>query len=196
VTRTPSLCRVHRPILIDLVDRGDRGPATPAALDHLAVCRGCEEELTELALTIATLRRVGAVYRALPEPSFALSRSSAGDRRAEGVGGRRRPWSWRLQLGSLVTGAVVAAVLVAPRAGLAPSAPYQGQPEPPHPGLDSRWRAAESLLASRPDIAPAAARVASRATSGTLPPRYPDGLVRPRKEVPATDATARAFEPR
>jgi hypothetical protein len=196
VTRTPHRCRDHRPILIDLVDRGERGPATPAALDHLAICRGCEEELTELALTIATLRRVGAVYRALPEPSMAFSRSSPGDRRRAGGVGRRASWNWRLQLGSLVTGAVVAAVLVAPQTGIAPSAASQGQPEPSHSRLDSRWRSAENLLASRPDIAPLAARVTATATPGTLPTRYPDGLARPRKEVPATDATARAFEPR
>ena len=31
--------------------------------------------------------------------------------------------------------------------------------------------------------------------SGTMPPRYPDGLIRPWKEVPATDATQRGPEP-
>ena len=58
-----TACRRHRPVLVDLVDHGERGPATPAALDHLATCRPCERELTELALTIAALRRAGAAYR-------------------------------------------------------------------------------------------------------------------------------------
>jgi hypothetical protein len=46
----------------------------------------------------------------------------------------------------------------------------------------------EHRLAVTPDTAPIAA-------VRSLPPRYPEGLLRPWKEVPTTDATARELEP-
>ena len=54
-----------------LVDRGERGPRHGAALDHLGGCGRCRErEVTELALTVAALRRAGRELprRARPAP--------------------------------------------------------------------------------------------------------------------------------
>jgi hypothetical protein len=170
-------------VLVDLVDRGERGSGTTAALDHLDVCAACEREITELALTIAALRRAGAAYRALAVP----------DRpRVVAVGAaiapRRRAWSWRMQLGGLMTSAAIAGLLVAPRVGLMPQRPA---PErvPQLPAAVISWQGVEHRLAISPDVAPLAV------VRKSLPPRYPEGQTRPWKEVPPADATARELEP-
>ncbi len=183
---TPMACRRHRPVLVDLVDRGERGAGTPAALDHLAVCDPCEHEITELALTIAALRRAGIAYRALEVPDAPRPASVE-----VSAVPRRRPWAWRLQLGGLVTSAALAALLVAPRVGPVPEEAPVPASAPAPSGLAGvvTWQAVEHRLAVSPDIAPLAAAVRS------LPPRYPEGLTRPWKEVPATDAAARELEP-
>lgn len=182
MSRTPAACRTHRPVLVDLVDHGERGAGTAAALEHLDTCPPCEREITELALTIAALRRVGAAYRALEVP--AAPRAAAV---ARAVTVRRRPWSWRMQLGGLVTSAAIAALLVAPRVGLVPSQPVIER-VPQHPVGVVSWQAVEHRLAVSPDVAPLG-------TVRTLPPRYPEGLTRPWKEVPRPDAAARELEP-
>jgi anti-sigma factor RsiW len=166
---------------VDLVDRGERGPATAAALDHLAICDRCEREITELALTIAALRRAGAAYRALAVP--AAPRAAVV---ARAPASRPRPWSWRMQLGGLMTSAAIAGLLVAPRVGLVPR-PDAG-PIPQHPAGIVSWQAVEHRLAVTPDVAPVA-------VVRSLPPRYPEGMIRPWKEVPASDAAARELEP-
>ncbi len=174
-------CRWHRPVLVDLVDRGERGPATAEALDHMAGCPSCEHELTELALTIAALRRAGTTYRALPVPRLATRAPVPPVR-------HRGPWAWRLQLGSLATGAVLAVMLVFPQPGIRhdPAPTDAGASVPP--ATTMAWREAEQRLAARPDVAHVVA-------IGSLPPRYPEGLTRPWKEVPASDAAARELEP-
>jgi anti-sigma factor RsiW len=169
-------------VLVDLVDRGERGAGTAAALEHLDTCVPCEREITELALTIAALRRAGAAYRAIEVP--AAPRLAAV---ARAVTARRRPWPWRMQLGGLMTSAAIAALLVAPRVGLVPSRPA-GEPAPQLPAGVVAWQAVEHRLAVSPDVAPLG-------TVRSLPPRYPEGLMRPWKEVPATDAAARELEP-
>ncbi len=166
---------------MDFVDHRERGPATPAALDHLAVCPRCERDLTEVALTIAALRRVGHELGGVPvpeaRPALILARSGPPQRR----------WAWRLELGGLVTGAAIAALLVVPHAGPAPIQP-DAAPAAPPTATTVIWRDAEARLAVRPDLPP-------RSAVTTLPPRYPEGLTRPWKEVPTTDATPRALEP-
>jgi hypothetical protein len=57
-----------------------------------------------------------------------------------------------------------------------------------HPTSVVSWQAVERRLAISPDTAPIA-------TVRSLPPRYPEGLTRPWKEVHPTDATAREREP-
>ncbi len=182
-------CRVHRPALLALAEHRERGPGTPAALEHLAICRSCEEEAVGIALTVAALRRAGATYRRLPVPATA-----AVLRVPPGAGHGR--WAWRLQLGSLAAGAALAAIVVMPRAG-PPTAPA-GQASPhvitpvQAPGVQ-QWQAAERRLASSPESGP---QIVISAGPGTLPPRYPDTMLRPWKEVAAPDATARVLEPR
>jgi hypothetical protein len=180
-----AACRRHRPVLVDLVDHGERGPATPAALDHLAGCRPCERELTELALTIAALRRAGAAYRRLPvaAPLVAprMLASPAGSPAPRRPTGRRS-----FHLGSLITSAGIAALLVAPHVGLVPNHATP-QTAPARPAAVTGWQQVEYRLASSPDT-PAVAMV-------ILPPRYPEGRTRPWKEVASSDATAREFKP-
>ncbi len=53
-------CTTHRAILLDFVDRGERGPLTPAAFDHVDRCPACRHELEAIALTITALRRLAA----------------------------------------------------------------------------------------------------------------------------------------
>jgi hypothetical protein len=186
--RPATSCRRHRPVLVDLVDRGERGPGTPAALDHLAVCGACERELTELALTIAALRRAGTAYRALrvPETAPAAARLVPAGR-AQATPLRKPDWGRRLQLGSLLTSAGIAAMLVAPHVGLVPEPPITDAAPARKPAVVVPWQQAERRLAATPDPGSRAVLV--------LPPRYPEGLLRPWKEVPAPDASPRELEP-
>jgi hypothetical protein len=180
-------CRRHRPVLVDLVDHGERGPATPAALDHLAACRPCERELTELALTVAALRRAGAAYRRLPAAEGSPSAAPVVVATVSATRRDRRPGrSWAFHLGGLIASAGLAALLVAPRVGLEPARTFS-ETAPARPAAVVTWQQVESRLASSPDIPPVAVV--------TLPPRYPEGRTRPWKEVPSSDATAHELEP-
>ena len=175
-------CRRHRGPLEAFVERGERGPATAAALDHLDACRLCERELTDLALTAAALRRAGRELRQMPVPAPARGRVVA-----LAVPSRDR-WSWRLQLGGLLTGAAIAALVVVPHSTR--SEPLAGDSLAQVRTTQAiPWRAAEARLAEAPDEP-------SFAAPSTLPPRYPEGLSRPWKEVFPADATPREFEPR
>jgi hypothetical protein len=60
IGRRADACLVHRPALVDFVERHALGPDSPAALDHLARCAPCERDLTEVAQTVFALRRLGA----------------------------------------------------------------------------------------------------------------------------------------
>jgi hypothetical protein len=93
-----------------------------------------------------------------------------------------------MQLGGLMTSAALAALLVAPRVGLVPAEPVPERIIPQHPAGVVSWQAVEHRLAVSPDVAPIAPAL-------SLPIRYPDGLLRPWKEVPHPDATARELEP-
>ncbi len=175
-----AACRRHRTALIDFVDRRERGPKTPAALDHLARCERCEREMAEFALTIVALRRAGRELAAVPVPCADVARVVPPTPRPRG-------WSWRLQVGSLLTCAAIVGLVVLPRppssTSLDAGALWKYRLAPA-----AAWRVAEAHLAARPDE-PSVAAV------GTMPPRYPDGLIRPWKEVPATDATQRGPGP-
>ena len=185
MTSANAACRRHRPVLVDLVDHGERTPATPTALDHLATCRLCERELTELALTIAALRRAGAAYRRLPVPEASVPGALLVC--ATATAPVRRPSrGWTLHLGGLAASAGIAALLVAPRVGLMPDRVIP-ETAPARPAAMTTWQQVEHRLAISPDI-PSVAVV-------TLPPRYPEGRTRPWKEVPSSDATAHELEP-
>ncbi len=60
IRRRADACVIHRPALIDFVERQALGPDSPAALDHLARCAPCERDLTEVAQAVFALRRLGA----------------------------------------------------------------------------------------------------------------------------------------
>ncbi|HEY3336681.1 MAG TPA: hypothetical protein VGK16_15745 [Candidatus Limnocylindrales bacterium] len=175
-------CRPHRAALEALVAHDERGPATSGALDHLSTCPACVHDLTELALTVAALHRAGRELRAVPVPSPPRSRVRAL------AAPRRAGWSLRLQLGGLLTGAAIAALVVVPRAGTTVRSTGDTL-EPIRPAVTAVWRVAESRIAAEPDNP-------SFSAVTTLPPRYPEGLLRPWKEVASTDATPRAFRPR
>jgi hypothetical protein len=175
-----SACRRHRTALIDFVDRRERGPRTPAALDHLARCQRCEDDMAGYALTIVALRRAGRELAAVPVPVADVTRVVPPAPRPSG-------WSWRLQVGGLLTCAAIVGLVVLPRPPSSTS-PDAGALSEFRPAPAAAWRLAESRLAARPDVRPMAA-------IGTLPPRYPDGLTRPWKEVPATDASQHGPEP-
>ena len=171
-------CRLHRDVLEGLVERGERGPGIAAALDHMEACATCERDLTELALTIAALRRAGRELRAEPVPVPAPARVAAL------AAPRPNRWSWRIQLGGLLTGAAIAALVAVPRTGTPVATSTDSLPQARTTVIAS-WRAAEAHLALTPDTQPFSAR------ETTFPPRYPDGLMRPWKEVPQTDAVSR-----
>jgi hypothetical protein len=173
-----SACRRHRTALIDFVDRRERGPRTPAALDHLERCERCERDMAAYALTIVALRRAGRELAAVPVPVADVARVVPPTPRPKG-------WSWRLQVGGLLTGAAIVGILVLPRPA---SSPVDAGLSETRSAPTAAWRIAESRLAARPDVRPIAA-------IGSLPPRYPDGLTRPWKEVPTTDASQRGSAP-
>lgn len=181
-----SPCDRHRSALLDLVGRGERGVGTDAALDHLSLCPACEQELSQVALAVHALRRVGREVRSVPVPVVAAERVARLATR------RPSPWRWRLELGSLVAGAALVAVVVAPRVGVGPSSGFSQSLMPDRPAaIAAPWRAAEVRIAAAPDSPPFSAPSAM----GTLPPRYPEGLTRPWKEVSPTDATPRELDP-
>jgi hypothetical protein len=101
---------------------------------------------------------------------------------------RRGPWAWRAQLGGLITSAGIAALLVAPQIGLLPSAPFEESATVTTRPPTASWYAAEHRIAASPDVA-------STSALGSLPPRYPDGRIRPWKEVNPADAAARGLDP-
>ena len=128
ILRRPSSCAGHRAALLDFVDRRERRPGTDVALAHLDRCRSCEAELTEIALAITALRRIGAEVQ-LAEPS--------GDawERVRQVAARRpaAPWRTRLSLGATLVGAALAVVVVMPAAFgplAAPGPPIAGDAAP------------------------------------------------------------------
>lgn len=202
---TARMCREHRPVLVALVEHGERGPSTAAALAHLETCAACEAEVTGLALTVAALRRAGAAYRRLPPPSTtarpvsSLSRGRVPAARPAlhaqpGAAARPLGWAWRLQLGGLAMASAIVAAVVLPHGGLPGTIPSTTTPAavPAHAPAVRPWQAAELRLATSPDPGSVAMVVPD---ADSVPPRYPDTLFRPWKEVAAADASVRAREP-
>jgi anti-sigma factor RsiW len=179
---TPFACRRHRAILVDFVDRRERGPRTPAALEHLARCERCERELAEIALTVIALRRAGRELALVPVPTAQAARIVA-----TAVPPKDR-WAWRLQLGGLFAASALSVLLVVP--GLAHpsfSATSDGLSRQ-RTHVTERWRAAEARVAAYPDFP-------SYAATEPLPQSDPDGRPRPWKEVPRSDVLPRAVRP-
>ena len=96
-------CSLHRAALLDFVDHGERGPRTPAALDHLDRCPACRRELESDALAITALRRLGAEVAGREAPASAWPRLR---RRLE------RPRVSTAQVRATVAGLAASAALV------------------------------------------------------------------------------------
>lgn len=84
---------------------------TPAAFDHLARCRRCELELTEIAQTVVALRRLGERASVLEPPNDGWrelrARLETSRRRSYSIGRSR----WAL-VGSMLGSAMVAVLVV------------------------------------------------------------------------------------
>jgi hypothetical protein len=100
-------CARYRPALTDWVEHRVQSPLTPSAFDHLARCRRCELELTDIAQTIIALRRLAELTSVVEPPTDGWSDLRA---RLEASQRRSRPpfrSRWAL-LGSMLGPAVVA----------------------------------------------------------------------------------------
>ncbi len=109
IGRRRLACLRHRPVLLDLVERQERGPATDRALAHLDRCRACESELVELTLTSLALRRLWADARTAHPSERAWP--AVRDRL-----GRPAPPAWRsrIPMAGLVVGAALVALVLGP----------------------------------------------------------------------------------
>ena len=185
-----SPCAIHRDALLAFVDRRERTARTDAALAHLELCATCEVELTEVALAVTALRRIGRQV-ALVEPGpdawpALLSRVRRRD---------AAPWHWPMTLGGLVTSTMLVAVLVVPLALRGPGADDPGAdvtiPSWAIPTRSDRRAEADYQRASRqPSFSPPAREV--HLISG--PRLAPDGLrfVPQQKEVEPTKTSGLA----
>jgi anti-sigma factor RsiW len=99
-------CDHHREALLDFVDRREVSPGTGAALDHLARCEECVQELEITALAIVGLRRLYDEVAAVEPPVDAWARLRKRIDRPN-----RPTYSLRSPvLGSIVASALVAAI--------------------------------------------------------------------------------------
>ena len=104
-------CERHRPALTEWVEHRTDGPMTPAAFDHLARCRRCELDLTEIAQTVIALRRLGERASMLEPPTdgwHELRTRLESSRRRSRPSGRSR---WAL-VGSMLGPAMVAVLVM------------------------------------------------------------------------------------
>jgi hypothetical protein len=113
IRRRADACVVHRPALLDFVERRALGPDSPAALDHLARCTSCERDLTEVAQTVVALRRLGARAGQVQAPAdgwATLRERIERSQRAADDAARR----FRRAFGGAVVAAAVAALVAIP----------------------------------------------------------------------------------
>lgn len=181
-------CSRHQGALLDFVDRRAGRAPTAAALAHLDRCRDCEEQLSNVALAIAALRRLRLEVDAVEPAPDGWERLKARIQ-ARGVD----PWHWRLTLGGLATSSMLVAALIAPMAIGRPSI-AEIAPAPPGPEGRAAARVEARYLATiRAGGRDSAARTAS--SVGSLPVFYPDQSRPGRKEVAAASSTGRAPTP-
>lgn len=175
-----SACSRHRAALIDFVDRRECGPDTQLALDHVDRCGECAAEVTEIALAIHGLRRLGAEVARVEPPSDAWERLAGRVARPA-----PSPWHWRINLGGMVAGAMLVVALVGPLALRDTRITERIEAFPPP--VSTAASKAELLVeqnyintvrAVRPPAVPATPEV-----GGSVPRVYPDGYRPEQKEV-------------
>lgn len=112
-------CERHRPALTDWVEHRADGPMTPPAFDHLARCRRCERELTEIALTVIALRRLGdrASRAEVPTDGWHDLRARVESSRSQARPGGRSRWAL---VGSMLGPAMVAVLVLRVAVSAAP----------------------------------------------------------------------------
>lgn len=147
-TRTARGCVAHRAVLLEVLEGRPRDDAVGAALEHLARCRACEQEVGELSLVITGLRRLGrSARRAEPGPDgWARFMARLDRRRGAVLRASLAP------LAGLLAVPLMLAVLVGP-AGSSPAVSDGGTPD----------MAAGAVVDVLPD-APAAAAAHAAAT--------------------------------
>ncbi len=145
IRRSQDACVVHRPALVDFVERRALGPDSPAALDHLARCERCERDLSEVAQTIIALRRLGERARQVEAPADGwptLRDRIERSQRAADDAARR----FRRAFGSAMVGmAVVAVVAISSLTGTVTTGLVD------RPAVASGARSAPSTIARRYD---------------------------------------------
>ena len=178
-------CRRHADALLDLADPSTPTTDSSAALDHIEWCRTCADELQDLALAIIAMRRFGE-----DPPAAARSSEVWPTINARIVNGRAAAaaaaWRWRASLAGLVTSTMMVAALVGPTALHVPLAGGVDEPTGLSPArLEGDARRAEASYIWQSNTGSLFGASAPVSASGYLaPPRYPDGLVPQRKEVP------------
>lgn len=112
-------CARHRPALADWVEHRADGPMTPSAFDHLAQCRRCELELTEIAQTVIALRRLAerVSMAELPADGWQDLRARLESSRSRRHPGGRSRWAI---VGSMLGPAMVAVLVLRVAVSAAP----------------------------------------------------------------------------
>ena len=108
-------CRRHRPVLLNYLERSERGPGLERALDHLAGCRGCRYDLEAMALTITALRRLSQAIGEAEPSSDAWERLRARvEKKAERKYSAPTGFAALIQVGALIASAWIVALVSAP----------------------------------------------------------------------------------
>ena len=183
-------CGIHRPVLVDFIDRGESSPATAGALAHLDRCRRCTEELESTVLAITALRRIGEDARRVEPAADAWPRL------------RARLESWRpRRFGTLSPAAgaamsVVAVVLLvaSPTLGRPPIGGPAAQVSPAElEAVVAQWRVEAAYIATT-GSGSVSVEVATYPSSAGTPRIYPDGIRPERKEVDPPEPSGRPLE--
>lgn len=178
-------CRRHAEALLDLADPSALTTDSSAALDHIEWCRQCADRLQDVALAIVAMRRFGedpAASARSPEVWPTISGRILNGRAAAAAAA----WRWRASVAGLVTATMMVAALVGPTALHVPLAGGVDEPTGLSPArLEGDARRAEAYYIWQSSTGSLLGASAPASVSGYFaPPRYPDGLVPQRKEVP------------
>lgn len=140
-------CGSHRAELVAFAECGERGPRTAEAFDHLARCRRCETELTDIVLAVHAVRRTLSEAAAVDPPAETWDRLRARVQRPV-----VNVWRARTSLAGVIVGAGLVAALVGPTAILRTAGAVEGEPGPAPAVLHARTAAdqrAESAFLNR-----------------------------------------------